>query len=122
MTVKTRPISLKSVAGKILGKITVRKKLVNVLEANNITSDSRHGFCNKRSCLTSQSDSLHCVCDNWFYNIPSGIIFQDFHKAFDKERFERALSKLKRAGVGGNLAARIRTFLTGRKKRDLISA
>ncbi len=46
-----RPISLTSVAGKILEKI-IRDKLVKFLEDNNITADSQHGFRNKRSFLT----------------------------------------------------------------------
>ncbi len=38
-----RPISLTSLAGKILKKI-IRDKLVNLFEENNIISDTQHGF------------------------------------------------------------------------------
>lgn len=46
------PISLTSVAGKVLEKI-IRDKLVKSLEDDNIISDTQHDFRNKRSCLTN---------------------------------------------------------------------
>ncbi len=47
-----RPISLTSVAGKILEKI-LRDKIVQFIAENNVVSDTQHGFRNKRSCLTN---------------------------------------------------------------------
>ncbi len=54
-----RPITLTSVARKIMEKI-IRDKLVKFLDDNNIISDVQHGFRNKRSCLTNLHIGFFC--------------------------------------------------------------
>ena len=120
MALNYRPISLTSVAGKILEKI-IRDKLVKFLEDENIISDAQHGFRNKRSCLTNLLDFFQGIYDNWDNNTPSDVIYLDFQKAFDKVPHERLLSKLKAVGLGDNLIAWIRDWLTGRKQRVLLN-
>ena len=115
-----RPISLTSVAGKILEKI-IRDKLVKFLENNNIISDTQHGFRNKRSCLTNLLDFFQGIYKNWDAHIPSDVIYLDFQKAFDKVPHERLLKKLHSAGIGANLIAWIRDWLTDRKQRVLLN-
>ena len=115
-----RPISLTSVAGKILEKI-IRDKVVTFLEDNSIISDSQHGFRNKRSCLTNLLDFFQGIYENWDNSIPSDIIYLDFQKAFDKVPHERLIMKLKAAGIGDNLTAWIKDWLTGRKQRVLLN-
>ncbi|MEJ1857794.1 reverse transcriptase family protein, partial [Escherichia coli] len=102
-----RPISLTSVAGKILEKI-LRDRLVRFLESNNIISDTQHGFRHKRSCLTNLLDFFHNIYRNWDEQIPSDVIYLDFQKAFDKVPHERLLLKLHAAGIGDNMCAWIR--------------
>ena len=115
-----RPISLTSVAGKILEKI-IRDKIVKFLEDNKIISEAQHGFRNKRSCLTNLLDFFRGIYDNWDDGTPSDIIYLDFQKAFDKVPHKRLLSKLQSAGLGGNLTEWIRDWLTGRKQRVLLN-
>ena len=47
----------------------------------------------------------------------SDIVYMDFMKAFDKVPHERILSKLSAYGIGGEVLAWIRSFLTNRKQR-----
>ena len=47
-----RPVSLTCHVGKILEKI-IKEDMVRFLEANNLFSDSQHGFRNKNLCLAN---------------------------------------------------------------------
>ena len=47
-----RPVSLKSVVGKLLEKI-LRDRIYGHLENHGLIRDSQHGFVKGRSCLTS---------------------------------------------------------------------
>ena len=115
-----RPISLTSVAGKILEKI-IRDKVVKYLEDNSILSNSQHGFRNRRSCLTNLLDFFQGVYEYWDNSIPSDIIYLDFQKAFDKVPHGRLIKKLTSVGIGNNLTAWIKDWLIGRKQRVLLN-
>ncbi len=67
--------------GKILENI-IRDKLVNLIEENNIISDTQHDFRNKHSCLTNLLDIFQGIYDNWDSQVPSNVIYLDFQKAY----------------------------------------
>jgi hypothetical protein len=46
-----RPLALTSALSKVAERV-VRKHIENFLKVNDLISDSQHGFCRKRSCLS----------------------------------------------------------------------
>ena len=88
-----RPVSLTCHVGKILEKI-IKEDMVRFLEANNIFSDSQHGFRNKKSCLTNLLEFVNYVSNKIDEGKPVDIAYLDFQKAFDKVPHERLLAKL----------------------------
>ncbi len=72
------PISLTSVAGKILD--IIRDKLVKFLEDNYIISEAQHGCRNRRSSLNNLLDFFQDIYDDWDNHISSDIMYLDFSK------------------------------------------
>ena len=106
-----RPVSLTSIAGKIIEKC-IRKHLVDHLERNNLLNVNQHGFRSGRSCLTQllkhYSDMIEAVEDG--VNMDS--IYLDYAKAFDKVDHGLLVHrKLKDVKVGGKVAKWIESFL-----------
>ncbi len=60
-------------------------------------------------------DFFQGIYDNWDNQVPSDVIYLDFQKTFDKVLHERLLTKLNSVGIGRNLIAWIRDWLTNRK-------
>ncbi len=94
-----RSISLTSVAGKLFEKI-IKDKFIKFLEDNKIISDAKHGFRNKRSCLTNLLDFFRSIYEIWDNHVPNNVIFFDFQKAFDKFPQKRLLKKTEIGGAG----------------------
>ena len=89
-----RPISLTSVVFKTMERL-VKGRLITHLEMNNLIGDSKHGFRNKRSCLTSLLDLFAQVIDTYDTdnNKAVDLVYLDFQKAFDKVPHERLMVK-----------------------------
>ena len=111
-----RPVSLTSIVCKILETL-VREKIIQHMRENNLFSKHQYGFIDRRSTTLQ----LLYILDEWTKILDEGgtvdIVYMDFMKAFDKVPHERLLSKLSAYGIGGEVLAWIRSFLTNRKQR-----
>ena len=70
---------------------------------NDLIGDSKHGFRNKRSCLTSLLDFFAQVIGTYDTdnNKAVGLVYLDFQKAFDKAPHERPIVKFNAHGIQG---------------------
>ena len=111
-----RPVSLTSVACKMMEQL-VRNEVMEHVLTNNLLSSFQHGFVHGRSCTTQ----LLAVLDKWTNAIDHGesidAIYLDFTKAFDTVPHQRLLVKLKGYGIGGKVLQLIAAFLDGRRQR-----
>ena len=114
-----RPISLTSIACKILERI-IRNKIMDHLEANNILTKMQHGFRSNRSCLTHLLEYFLEIHDAFDNSDPVDVIYMDCKKAFDTVPHRRLLAKLEAYGIRGNLLKWMEAFLTGRSQRVVI--
>lgn len=114
-----RPISLTSVASKLLEKI-VRDKIMAHMENNNLFTKHQHGFRAGYSCVTQLID----VCDKWTEELDNknniDVIYLDFQKAFDSVPHKRLIKKLQGYGIEGNILKWIEDFLSQRKQRVVV--
>ena len=111
-----RPVSLTSVACKLLEKI-IRSDMIDHLKRRDLHSNRQYGFIEGRSTVLQ----LLTVLDIWTEALDQGesidIIYCDFKKAFDKVPHKRLLSKAKAYGFRGKLLGWIANFLTNRHHR-----
>ena len=111
-----RPISLTSVASKLMEKL-VQDKIMSHMEENNLFTKHQHGFRKGYSCVTQLID----VCEKWSEELDNknyiGVVYLDFQKAFDSVPHKRLLSKLKGYGIQGKLLNWIENFFKDRKQR-----
>ena len=114
-----RPISLTSVAGKAMEKMT-RDKLGNHMERNNLTTKSQHGFVSGRSCTTQLLEFMEEATQALDRGEDVDVIYLDFAKAFDKVPHKRLLRKLSGYGIKGKVHNWIKEFLSNRKQRVII--
>ena len=110
-----RPVSLTSIAGKILERI-VKKQMVQHLEENDILRSTQHGFISGRSCLTNLLEYLEFVTSKIDNKEPVDVIYLDFSKAFDKVPHHRLVLKLKNAGFGVSICNWVEDWLVAENK------
>jgi hypothetical protein len=91
------------------------------LMGNDLLASSQHGFMPNRSCCTNLLEFFETVTSVIDQGDPFDVIFLDFAKAFDKVPRERLLEKLRAHGVGGELLAWIRAWLTDRRQRVVLN-
>ena len=72
-----RPISLTSVAGKVMESL-IRDKLVNHMMDNNLFCDAQHSFVPGRSCMTQ----LLVTQETWSELIDKGEVFDAIYLDF----------------------------------------
>ena len=116
-----RPVSLTSIACKILELIIV-DKIINYLISSNIISNKQFGFIKGR--LTSIQ--LLNLLDKWTNHLDNNregvdIIYKDFEKAFDKVPHKRLIFKLKKYGICNTVINWIKSYLKNRKHRVKIN-
>ena len=110
-----RPVSLTCVLCKICEMI-VRKIIVNHLEANELITDSQHGFRERRSTLTNLLVYMEALTEAMDQQIPVDVNYLDCQKAFDTGPHARLLKKLETYGIRGKILEWIRAFLIGREQ------
>ena len=110
-----RPISLTSIACKIMEKLVKNAVLTHLVE-NNLLSNKQFGFVSARSTVTQLLNYL----DKCAEIVASGgivdSIYFDFSKAFDTVPHRRLSGKMEAYGIKGKLLAWIEAFLTGREQ------
>ena len=115
-----RPISLTSVASKLLEHI-IHSHVMKHLEQHNILTDSQHGFRAKRSTETQLIQTIHDISKSLDKKEIVDMAILDFTKAFDKVPHKRLIHKLNYYGITGSMATWIETFLTGRTQQVVVN-
>ena len=108
-----RPISLTSIACKILEHIVV-SSIMKHLDNHNILSSCQHGFRRNHSCETQLILTSQDIARAYNHKKQMDMILLDFGKAFDKVPHNRLLLKLNHYGIQGQTLSWIKAFLTGR--------
>ena len=115
-----RPVSLTSVACKLLEKI-IRSLMVDHMKMNNLFSDRQFGFISGRSTTLQ----LLKVMDIWTKVIDNGgcvdTVYMDFMKAFDKVPHRRLMEKLRAYGFSIQIRRWIEDFLNGRSQKVIVN-
>ena len=108
-----RPVSLLPLPGKLLEKI-VHKRISSFWEDNNILSANQGGFRKGYSTVATIAD----LTDRLFHHINLGdttlAAFVDLRKAFDTVNLNILLKKLQLAGIGDEVLAWCKDYLTNR--------
>jgi len=115
-----RPISLTSIAGKIMESI-IRDEIVKHLSTAKLINGTQHGFMKNKSCATNLLEFLERITSEHDRGNPTDIIYLDFSKAFDKVPKKRLIIALKAHGINGSLLQWIENWLTDRKQRVVLN-
>ena len=110
-----RPISLTSIACKLMEKL-VRDTILCHLVENNLLSEKQFGFVSGRSTVTQLLKYLDKCAEVIANGGVVDSIYFDFSKAFDTVPHNRLNVKMKAYGIQGKLLAWIEAFLTGREQ------
>jgi ribonuclease HI len=108
-----RPISLTSCLCKIMEKL-VTTRLTFYLESNHLLNDCQSGF-RKHKSTSDQIIKLQDTISK--YNKNKGFtvgVFLDFEKAYDMLWRAGLMTKIKKAGINGNLFTFINEFINNR--------
>jgi hypothetical protein len=116
-----RPISLTSVACKIMERIIVTD-LLDYLRVNNIISNHQHGFLSGKSTCTNLLETLN----DWTLAIKNRrsitVAYIDYQKAFDAVSHSKLLAKLSAYGIEGNIRDWISNFLSSRTQQTKVGS
>jgi len=101
-----RPVSLKSVLGKIMERVIAEDMVTNII----ITNASQHSFLSKRSTLTNLLESIN----HWTISVENKhqnrLAYIDFSRAVDSVSHPKLLRKLKSYAIDGTLLEWIADF------------
>ena len=110
-----RPISLTSIACKLMEKL-VKDSLLAYMVENNLLSKKQFGFISGRSTVTQLLQYLDKCADVIANGGVVDSIYFDFSKAFDTVPHRRLSEKMKAYGIQGSLLKWIEAFLAGREQ------
>jgi len=100
---------------------SIHRHLVAALEHHHLLSPSQSGFRTKRSTVTLLTEAV----DDWPLCLEQRntihCLLLDFARAFDSVPHEHLLLKLSSLGINGQVLSWLRSFLTSRKQRVVIS-
>ena len=114
-----RPVSLTSVCCKLCEHV-IAKSIMAHLDANNILTDSQHGFRSKRSCETQLLTFVDELLQSLTARGQIDLAILDFSKAFDVVPHARLLYKLEFYGIKGATLRWISSFLHERTQRVVV--
>jgi uncharacterized protein (DUF433 family) len=89
-------------------------------DANNIVSDTQHGFRYKRSCESQLVITVQEIVKRLAKGTQVDIILLDFAKAIDKVPHARLLHTLSYYGVNHNTVTWIKSFLENRNQNVVL--
>jgi len=115
-----RPISLLSVVGKVLERVTF-KHVHNHLQENKLISKFQSGFTPGDSTVYQLAELYHLFTQAIDQKKSIRVVFCDISKAFDKVWHAGLLFKLKAMGIKGTLLTWFQDYLSGRQQRVVIS-
>lgn len=114
-----RPISLTSVACKIMEKI-LKTTIMTHLTKFKLLANEQHGFVKNKACITNLLETFDFTTKALSNKKSVDILFLDFAKAFDKVPHKRLLHKLANYGINGPLLSWFESFLTNRRQRVVL--
>lgn len=114
-----RPISLLSIAGKVLEKI-VFKHVFNYFRDNFLLSIFQSGFTPGDSTVNQLVNLYHILCEALDKKKEVRIVFCDISKAFDRVWHRGLIYKLQRMGIRGVLLKWFINYLEDRYQRVVI--
>jgi len=114
-----RPVSLTSVASKILEHIICRH-LHSHFERHAILTNRNHGFRTGHSCETQLLTTVNDIMQGHDAGRQTDVIILDFSKAFDTVPHSKLLHKLEHYGVRGPILSWLTSFLTERTMRVVL--
>jgi hypothetical protein len=114
-----RPVSLTSIAGKIL-EGCIKDAIMRHLRQNNLISKNQHGFIANKSCTTNLLESLDFITLKIEEKSGMLIIYLDFSKAFDRVCHRLLAHKLLAYGFKNDLIEWIASFLSERRQRVIL--
>ena len=116
-----RPISLTSVACKLMERIISNDMLAFLRQHGSITKQ-QHGFLTGRSTSTNLLESIN----DWTIAIKNKksviVAYIDYSKAFDTVSHSKLLNKLTAYGISGCLLAWIAGFLSNRTQQTRVGS
>ena len=110
-----RPVSLKSIPGKMMESI-LKDKMMDHLAVHDLIRESQHGFMPGKSCTTNLIVFMNKVTELVDNGTPVDIFYLDYSKAFDRVPHERLLIKLESKGITSDTLIWVRDWLTGRSQ------
>ena len=114
-----RPISLTSVACKLMERIIVAQMLV-YLRRHGVINRQQHGFLAGRSTTTNLLTTLNDWTLALNNRMDVDVAYIDFSKAFDTVSHNKLMTKLAACGIKGELLKWIRSFLSDRTQQTRI--
>ncbi|GAB0184195.1 mitochondrial enolase superfamily member 1 [Grus japonensis] len=115
-----RPVSLTSVPGKIMEKITLGV-IKKHLKDNTVIGHSQHGFMRGRACLTNLVSFYDKVTHLVDQGKPVDVIFSDFSKAFNTVSHSILLDKMSSIQFDKNIVRWVSNWLTGQAQRVMVN-
>ena len=115
-----RLISILTVISKVF-EIVINSALTRHLESNNLLSDHQYGFRSERSTadlLTVVTERIHQALD---VSCEARANALDISKAFDKVWHRGFIHKLQAYGISGKILSIIKSFLSNRSIKVVLS-
>ena len=103
-------------------EIIISEGILEHIKSNSLQCPQQHGFTTGRSTTTNLPEAVNIWSEALSHNVPVDVIFLDFAKAFDTVPHIRLGNQIKTFGIRGNLLAWIKSFLTGRRQRVVVTS
>lgn len=113
-----RPISKLSIFSKLFEKLAA-DQISNALK--NTLSEHQHGFRSGKSVTTNLACFTNFILHNMDKRIQTDAIYTDYSKAFDKVNHSILFSKLKLAGIHGDLLRWLDSYIRNRSQAVVLS-
>ncbi|CAH8620164.1 unnamed protein product, partial [Dicrocoelium dendriticum] len=115
-----RPIYHTPVVSRTLEKLIKNggMKFINSLE---LIDRSKHGFLNKRSCVTCQLHYLNHISNSIDSGYAIILLFLDMEKACDRVPHKRLLNKIASFGIQDTLLGWLLSYLSGHSQVVIIA-
>ena len=110
---KYRPVSLTSIAGKILERL-IQDHIEELLLEKNYLSNRQHGFMKDRSCHANFISFYEEVSITLDRGVAVDVVYLDFAKAFDTVPHTRLMCKVKSTGLEISVCKWIENWLKDR--------
>ena len=114
-TTSYRPVSLTSVACKLLERL-ITQQIKEYLEATNALHNAQHGFRSNRSTTSNMLIYDMLIAEALNERAECHVIIIDFKRAFDKIDHSILISKLSNFGIDSNIVFWIKDFLSNRQQ------